>query len=993
MKKFLIILMVFACLAVTAQAALTYGQTYYYRNKGSLHSAGSTDPLYQLIGEVDDIVSGTTGVSFLLFSPTTEPGTPAEGQYYYNAVTQAPFYYNGSSFVQFGTTSAGTSLDGSYDLGSAITVDTSAVTLTVGASDNNAALVITHNETSNNNDAVTIANAGTGDALQISPGAVSGGGINMVSKASGITALITLDGSTNDWDGADNVGQILIQADDPYIHAGATGLMILDSSTPITAAEGFLARFVHSGTAQTNAYAVQIEVPATQPALFMNGGLVVTGQAGAAHNTVAIVGNDGANNQTALTVNNEGTAAAVIITGDDTDTPLANFVGKASATVTLVTVDGDTGDWIGGADDVAMVEIIGGATANANAGGGLLIVTSACTPAASSEGFLARFIHTGSATATAAAVEIEVPATQPALAVDGIVKLNGQTAAGGALLQVAAVGASGNADAMTITNDGSGDCLQITPTDVDSGGINMVGKAAGTVPLIIVDGVTGDWDGANDKGMINITHDTALIHAGASLLHVGQTTAVKSDAEGFLARFFSDATKQSSAFAVEIEVTNQQPALKVNNNVTISGADQSGTLLTIAHIGATGDADAMTIASSGSGDALQISPTDVDSAGLHIIAKVAGTVSLAKLAGGTGAADWDGADNIGMLHLTHDSAVVDAGASQLVILQETATKSDAEGFLARFISTATAQTGSFAVEIETTNTQPALKLNNQLQIAGADSAGILMKVDGGDVTGDSDTIVVTHRGDASALKITTAEPVGTGIEVVCDAAQTSSAVLIDGTTGAWLGASDVGMLHLKSDGGLASVNASLLYINNTGVPTNDSRGSSLRIVDTGNAGAGTAGYAVYIQATDATVEALYIDDGEVLIDEILTTGIGYQSTVVTKVANSDGGGGSTIAPGTRVVHVTGFTANANDWILLPSGTIGERLTIISDVAHEIRTPAASDDTINDVDADGGAAEYAVVLDDINEFVCTGTGASWIAVAHDKLGAAKTIAPD
>ncbi len=429
------------------------------------------------------------------------------------------------------------------------------------------------------------------------------------------------------------------------------------------------------------------------------------------------------------------------------------------------------------------------------------------------------------------------------------------------------------------------------------------------------------------------------------------------------------------------------------DQLILTGIDSSGTLFAITGVDTTGDTDTVSIAHSGAGAGIDFALGSTDSVAIDILAKAAQTTSSVILQGGTGAADWDGADNIGMLHLTHDSAMADAGAAQLLILQETATKSDAEGFLARFISTATAQTGAFAVEVETTNTQPALKLNNQMQIAGADSAGILMKVDGGDVTGDSDTIVVTHRGDASALKITTAEPVGTAIEVVCDAAQTSSAVLVDGTTGAWLGASDVGMLHLKSDGGLASVNASLLFINNTGIPTNDSRGSSLRIVDTGNAGGGTAGYAVYIQATDATVEALLIDDGAVQIDEILTTGIGYQSTVVTKVANSDGGSGSTIDPGTRVVHVTGFTANANDWVLLPSGTIGQRLTIISDVAHEIRTPAASDDTINDVDADGGANEYAVVLDDINDFVCTGTGASWIAVAHDKLGAAKTVAPD
>ena len=125
-------------------------------------------------------------------------------------------------------------------------------------------------------------------------------------------------------------------------------------------------------------------------------------------------------------------------------------------------------------------------------------------------------------------------------------------------------------------------------------------------------------------------------------------------------------------------------------------------------------------------------------------------------------------------------------------------------------------------------------LNNLLTITGADSAGTLVKITGADASGDTDTMVMVHAGDASALKITTNEPAGTAIEVVCDAAQTSAAVLVDGSTGAaWLGASNVGMVHLQSDGGLADVAASLLYIANSGVPGPSAMGSSLRIVDTG----------------------------------------------------------------------------------------------------------------------------------------------------------------
>ena len=813
----------------------------------------------------------------------------------------------------------------------------------------------------------------------------------MIAYASGLAPLITVDGSTNNWDGADDKGQILIQTDDPFIDAGATGLMILDSSTPIAAAEGFLARFVHSGSARASTSAVEIQVDdATQTALTSNGQVVFTGTTASGKTTLSVTGNDGSGNTHAFDLHNEGTSAAMLITPDDTDTPAILVTGKANSSVTVVTIDGASGDWIGGADDVAMVEITGGSTANADAGGGLLAVISATTPAASSEGFLARFIHTGTATGTAHAVEIECTNAQPALMLNNRLTITGVDSTG-VLVAITGNDDTGDTDVMTIANGAASDGIQITNSDVLGTALNCIATASQTTSTVIIDGATGNWIGANDVGMLHLTADTQNTNAGATNLFVQATYSPKAASEGFLARFEQKTgAAVTDAYAVEIEVTATTPCLKLNGQMTIAGQGATdGVLLDI--VSADTNDDTVQFTGVGSADVLQITSDATASVGLNIVAKASGTTSDLYVDAEAG---WIGADDVGLVHIVSDSALTHTGATLFMVINETgAALASSEGYLARFVDKAAAVTTAHAVEIETANTSPTLKLNNLMTIQGADSATTLLKIIGADVTGDSDTIVVTHRGDASALKITTAEPVGTGIEVVCDAAQTSAAILVDGTTGAWLGASNVGMLHLKSDGNLASVNSSLLYIANSGVPIDDSRGSSLRIVDTGNASAGTAGYAVYISATDDMVEAMYVDQGEVLIDEILTTGVGYQSTVVTKVANTDGASGSTIDPGTRVVHVTGFTANANDWILLPAGVIGQRLTIISDVAHEIRTPAASDDTINDVDADGGANEYAVILDDINDFLCTGTGASWIAVSHDKLGAAQTIAPD
>jgi len=698
----------------------TYKNSYRWTGKPK-------DKILLWAKEVEDRLTGAVSIEFSSYTATdTEPGTTA-GMFYYDLSENKFKYYNGGSWIAIESGSTGNSLDGAYDVGSSITVDASPVTLTTDTGSGIIAMSIDHGGASNNSDGLAIATAGSGDGLQITAEDTDSVGARLIAAAAQTVSLAVFEGSTSNWDGADDVGMVHINTDDPLIHTGASLLYVVQSGTPIASAEGFLARFVQSGTAQTNA----------------------------------------------------------------------------------------------------------------------------------------------------TAVEIEVKATQPALAVNGITKINGQTAAGAPIFQVAGVGDSGNADAMTITNDGSGDCLQITPTDTDSGGINMVAKAAGTVPLIIVDGVTGDWDGADDKGMINITHDSALIDAGASLLYVAQTTAVKSDAEGFLARFFSDATKQASAFAVEIEVTNQQPALKVNNNVTIVGADESGELLTITHVGATGDADAMSIASSGSGDSLIISPTDVDSGGINVVGKAAGVVPLIILDSATN--NWDGADLVGQLDIDNDDAYVHAGASAIVVSDSSTPISAAEGFLARFTHSGTAQTNAYAVQIEVPATQPALWTNGIVVIDSLDSIGAtLLQITNDSGSDNQDAVSINSEGTGDALQITCDDVDSVGLNMVGKAAQTTSLVKIDGTAGAgWTGAAGVGLLYITNDSTTAGADATLVNILSTGNLAAASDGALLEIEETGNAQATT--YAVRIASTNN--EALHVDSGVVLVDETVKATGGFFNAV------------------------------------------------------------------------------------------------------------------
>ena len=112
-----------------------------------------------------DLFANYQGTS-VLFDPQTTAPTVSEGKLYYNDTSNALYLYTGSGW-ELVDTEGGTSLDAAYNLGSAITVDGSAITLTTGAAVNNSVLSLVGGETSNNNDTFTITHAGTGDAISI----------------------------------------------------------------------------------------------------------------------------------------------------------------------------------------------------------------------------------------------------------------------------------------------------------------------------------------------------------------------------------------------------------------------------------------------------------------------------------------------------------------------------------------------------------------------------------------------------------------------------------------------------------------------------------------------------------------------------------------------------------------------------------------------------------------------------------------------------------
>lgn len=107
--------------------------------------------------------------------------------------------------------------------------------------------------------------------------------------------------------------------------------------------------------------------------------------------------------------------------------------------------------------------------------------------------------------------------------------------------------------------------------------------------------------------------------------------------------------------------------------------------------------------------------------------------------------------------------------------------------------------------------------------------------------------------------------------------------------------------------------------------------------------------------------------------------------------------GNTILPGATAVDVGAVTVDANDFVVLPAIAnvpIGHTIRIMANAGSnfELRTPAASNTKINDVDSDG-TQEY-LVTDTHMVVVTKRTTTGWVAQSVTKLGAAVTaVVPD
>ena len=125
-------------------------------------------------------------------------------------------------------------------------------------------------------------------------------------------------------------------------------------------------------------------------------------------------------------------------------------------------------------------------------------------------------------------------------------------------------------------------------------------------------------------------------------------------------------------------------------------------------------------------------------------------------------------------------------------------------------------------------------------------------------------------------------------------------------------------------------------------------------------------------------------------------GIWLRPVICTARATS--GSDSLIPSGASRVEVTAIATNADDWIVLPAlSTVptGHMIIVCANATSnfEVRTPASSNEKINNVDSDG-TQELLVTDTDVVTFIKMGASAGWMSHAYTKLGAQRTaVIPD
>ena len=516
-------------------------------------------------------------------------------------------------------------------------------------------------------------------------------------------------------------------------------------------------------------------------------------------------------------------------------------------------------------------------------------------------------------------------------------------------------------DTLVLTDDSAisfGDALDFT-VEWNAAALVMDNKTSDTGAVIVGSVVVTDFElhgsGADLDVGWDASADTFQLCDGVTL-NIGG--AALNTMDGFSFKYVvADSAMYVEAIAendtIEWGKTNQMDWLihgnSASNDITWDASANTWSFLD------------STILAFGTGDDFQISCDGTllnivhavgTTGGIVITPLAATTVAAVHIDGATN--DWDGADDVGMLHISSDTTLADAGAT-LFYVENSGTKvlDSSEGFLARFVDTATVS-----------DTPPAYAV----QISSTNNFGLN---------------VVTGVATASNL-------VMSGLQ-----AQTVAIADIDGTTGTgWDGADDVGMLTIKS---LIQnhTGATSLLVETEVAPIAQAEGACARFIQTGGA-AVTDGYLVQIEATTLG-GALHVDTGFVTFDEALTVGgtltqtgaatftAGSQNSAVAIAPNAGGDGTAIIAAGTSFCSVT--STNTAHILTLPVPVLGNTIIFeTTDTVHFELGVQATTQYINGTLCNGG--ETLEIIDTATFMaVCSLGGASgkWLITSITNAG--------
>lgn len=303
-----------------------------------------------------------------------------------------------------------------------------------------------------------------------------------------------------------------------------------------------------------------------------------------------------------------------------------------------------------------------------------------------------------------------------------------QTHASGGKAFVVDQNATGDVDAITIENAGTGYANTTTAGVAGSKGYEYIAAASGTGVAFRGDGSTGSWIGANDVGMVDIDTDGALA-AGANLLRLDCTGTnaqnsficeilssgnIAGATDGICLNIVESGAAAATSFAVRIASTNNE-GIHVDSGVslfdetvTVSVADNAGIdALVVDQNDATQNKDGLVITTAGTGKSIKATTETATGTGSHFICAANQTTANLTIDGDT--SGWLGADAVGMVHLTNDIAHGHANASMLLIDKSAAIAevNDARGTCLRIVENmnVSGSPPAYAAYISSTNNE------------------------------------------------------------------------------------------------------------------------------------------------------------------------------------------------------------------------------------------------------------------------------------------------